>query len=70
MLLGHLSMPILFTANVRTEGTTENFPIQTDFEFHDRIPFISLISSQIHMVYSSFCQNNSTTISDRAIFSK
>jgi hypothetical protein len=58
------------TANVGTEGATENFLIWTDFEFRDRIPFISLISSRIPMVYSSFCQNNSAAISDRARFAK
>jgi hypothetical protein len=60
----------MITANVGTEGAAEKFLIWTDFEFRDRIPFISLTSSRIPMVYSSFCQNNSAAISDRVRFSK
>jgi hypothetical protein len=58
------------TANVRTEGATDNFPIWTDFGFRDRFAFISRVSGRIIMVYSAFCQNDSSTISDRARFSK
>jgi hypothetical protein len=58
------------TANVGTEGAAENFPIWTDFRFRDRFAFISRVSGWIIMVYSAFCQNNSSTISDRARFSK
>jgi hypothetical protein len=60
----------LITANVGTEGATENFPIWTDFGFRDRFPFISPVSGRIIMVYSAFCQDNSSAISDRAGFSR
>jgi hypothetical protein len=62
--------PITLTANVGTEGATENFLIWTDFGFCDQFPFISLISARITIVYGAFSQSNSGAISDRARFFK